>query len=79
MEARGVIPEGREAWSDHCLHAERVHTDRRRYTFHRCLIPEALHEPKRQTLREGKVPQFFHFLISLIFFFDFLFCFFCFC
>ena len=33
MEARVVIPEGREAWSDHCLHAERVHTDRRRYTF----------------------------------------------
>ena len=33
MEARGVIPEGREAWSDHCLHAQRVHTDRWRYTF----------------------------------------------
>ena len=28
-----MILEGREAWSDHCLHAERVHTDRRRYTF----------------------------------------------
>ena len=30
MEAKGVIPEGREAWSDHCLHTERVH---RRSTF----------------------------------------------
>ena len=31
MEAKGVIPEGREASSDHCLHTERVH--RRRHTF----------------------------------------------
>ena len=30
MEAKGVIPEGREASSDHCLHTERVH---RRHTF----------------------------------------------
>ena len=28
-----MIPEGREAWSDHCLHTERVHTDRRRCTI----------------------------------------------
>ena len=32
MEAKGVIPEGRKAWSDHRLHTERVHTDKRRYT-----------------------------------------------
>ena len=31
MEAKGVIPE--EAWSDHCLHTERVYKDRRRCTF----------------------------------------------
>ena len=28
-----MIPEGREASSDRCLHTERVHTDRRRHTF----------------------------------------------
>ena len=33
MEAKGVIPEGREAWSDLCLHTERAHTDRRHCTF----------------------------------------------
>ena len=33
MEAKGVIPGGREASSDHCLLTERVHTDRRRHTF----------------------------------------------
>ena len=31
MEAKGVIPE--EAWSDHCLHTERVYKYRRRCTF----------------------------------------------
>ena len=33
MEAKVEIPGGREAWSDHRLHTERVHTDRQHCTF----------------------------------------------
>ena len=33
MEAKVESPGGREAWSDHRLYTERVHTDRQHHTF----------------------------------------------